>query len=115
VRTKLAAYMLVALSRYPFEGVLDRCHEPIEHFLQSILSDASGEARAKGRKCFLVWYEVCPESANNVFQLLDYAVQRAVLEEKDHFNAAALISPRDVDMAVEYEEKKPVVQANKKP
>ena len=80
---KMAHFLLIILTIYPFEGVLDKNISFVEAFLQSALSDANSEARHKGRRAFLAWEKRCPRNASQMFQILDYSIQRAIIEEKD--------------------------------
>jgi hypothetical protein len=47
------------------------------------LSDANPEARLNGKRAFLEWFKISPNTADNVFKMLDYTMQRAILEERD--------------------------------
>jgi len=42
--------------------------------MSQCLTDANPEARAKGRKAFLLWSEVDPSHADQLFKILDYSI-----------------------------------------
>lgn len=51
------------------------------------LTDANPEARMKGRRAFLSWYSQSPNQADNLYKILDYSVQKAIMEEKEQASA----------------------------
>lgn len=53
--------------------------------MQQALSDANPEARQYGRRTFLLWQKLSPADAENLFVMLDYAVQKAILEEREFY------------------------------
>jgi hypothetical protein len=55
VHAKLAMYLFVLVSIYPFEGVLDKNASSIDTYLVQCIQNANAEARSYGRKSFLVW------------------------------------------------------------
>ena len=55
VHAKMAQYILVLVSIYPLDGVLDRNATHVDSYIQQCVSDANVEARMYGRKSFLVW------------------------------------------------------------
>lgn len=54
-RSKMAHFLFLIISIYPFDGVLDKNINFIETFLNLSLVDANPEARQNGRKAFIVW------------------------------------------------------------
>lgn len=74
VHAKMAHFLSIIIAVYPYEGVLDKYLSVIEQFMQQCLTDANSEARAKGRKAFLVWQTIEPQAADQLFRVLDYAV-----------------------------------------
>ncbi len=55
----------------------------LEQYMHLSITDANPEARMRGRRAFLSWYSQCPNSAENLYKILDYSVQKAIMEEKD--------------------------------
>ena len=54
--------------------------------MQQCVQDANSEARQFGRKSFLIWQKLAPENAQNLFALLDYQAQKAIIEEQDRLS-----------------------------
>lgn len=54
--------------------------------MQQCLTDANPEARQNGRRAFLLWQRISPCEAEQLYKGLDYAVQRAIQDEKDNNN-----------------------------
>lgn len=81
----MAQYLFVIVTIYPFEGVLDRNGSHIEKYLKCCITNPNSEARANGRKAFLVWQRIASEGAQILFGQLDYAAQKAIIEEQDKF------------------------------
>ena len=79
----MSQYLHVLVTLYPFEGVLDRNAAVVDQFLSQCITDANSEARANGRKSFLVWQKLAPTNAQNLFAVLDYQAQKAIVEEQD--------------------------------
>ena len=63
VHAKMATYLFVMVSIYPFEGVLDKNASSIDSYLEQCIQDANVEARKYGRKSFLVWQKLAPQNA----------------------------------------------------
>lgn len=84
---KMSVYLFVLVTIYPFDGVLDRNATSIDSFIQLCVSDANSESRQNGRKAFLIWQKLAPENAQNLFSILDYQAQKAIIEEQDRFGA----------------------------
>ena len=82
-RAKMASYIFVLVSIYPFEGVLDRNASAVDSYIQQCVADAGVDARVAGRKSFLIWQKLAPENAQNLFAMLDYQAQKAIIEEQD--------------------------------
>jgi hypothetical protein len=86
--SKFAYYLLLVLT----DGVqsqdifFEKNQTMIEGFLQQCLSDANPEARLNGKRAFLEWFKISPHTADNLFKMLDYTMQRAILEERDAAN-----------------------------
>ena len=72
---------------------IEKYIDVIESFLIFILSAASPEARAKGRKSFFLWEQIAPRQAENLYRVLDFPVQKAIADERDggHGHSAAAI------------------------
>jgi hypothetical protein len=51
--------------------------------MQVAITDANSEARMRGRRAFLSWYTQSPSSADNLYKILDFSVQKAIMEERD--------------------------------
>ena len=83
----MSQYLFVLVTIYPFDGVLDRNAPTIDAFIQLCVSDANSEARQHGRKSFLIWQKLAPENAQNLFSVLDYQAQKAIIEEQDRFGS----------------------------
>lgn len=79
----MASYIFVLVSIYPFEGVLDRNAHAVDSYIQQCVADAGVDARVAGRKSFLIWQKLAPENAQNLFAMLDYQAQKAIIEEQD--------------------------------
>ena len=60
---KMAQYIFVLVSIYPFEGVLDKNANAVDSYIQQCVSDANSDARVAGRKSFLIWQKLAPENA----------------------------------------------------
>lgn len=56
----------------------------LEQYTQLALSAANPEARQKGRRAFLSWYSQSPTHADNLYKVLEYQVQKAIMEEKEN-------------------------------
>ena len=52
-RAKMTHFLLIMVTIYPFEGILDRNINLIETFIQVALSDANSEARHKAKRTFI--------------------------------------------------------------
>lgn len=55
VHAKMAQYLFVLVSIYPFEGVLDKYADIMDSYIKQCVVDANSDARVYGRKSFLVW------------------------------------------------------------
>lgn len=55
----------------------------LEQFIQLCITNANAETRQKGRLAFLSWQTQSPHQAENFFKMLEYQVQRAILEDRD--------------------------------
>lgn len=51
--------------------------------MHAAITDANPEARMRGRRAFLSWYSQSPNAADNLYKILDYSVQKAIMEERD--------------------------------
>lgn len=83
----MSQYLFVFVTLYPYEGVLDKNMPHVEAFIKQSVADANKECRSNGRKSFLVWQKLAPESAQNMFATLDYQIQKAIVEEQDTFGS----------------------------
>ena len=81
VHAKMSQYLLVLVTLYPYEGVLDKYSSNVDSWLQQCLQDAAPEARQNGRKAFLIWQKLAPENAQNLFAMVDYTTQKAIIDE----------------------------------
>ena len=72
VHAKMSQYLFVLVTLYPFEEVLEKHSNMIDTFIQQCVTDANSEARANGRKSFLMWQKLSPHSAQNLFTMLDF-------------------------------------------
>jgi hypothetical protein len=77
----MSQYLLVLVTIYPFDGVLDKNAKSIDAFIQSCVTDANPDTRQNGRRSFLIWQKLAPDNAQNLFSTLDYQVQKAIIEE----------------------------------
>ena len=87
VHAKMAQYLFVLVSIYPFEGVLDRHAAYVDLYLEQCCSNANVEARSYGRKSFLTWQKLAPDNAQSLFSVLEYQTQKAIIEEQDRVGA----------------------------
>ena len=58
--------------------------------MHAAITDANSEARMRGRRAFLSWYTQSPNSAENLYKILDYSVQKAIMEERDQLGMSDL-------------------------
>jgi len=72
VHQKMSQYLLVLVTLYPYEGVLDKYADNVDKYLLQCVSNSNNEARSNGRKSFLVWQKIAPENAQSMFSMLDY-------------------------------------------
>eukprot|EP00347_Sterkiella_histriomuscorum_P005558 403356151 len=84
--SRMTYYLYLIVKIYPFENCLAKYYNYIELMIQQSLSDSNSEARQFGRKAFLHWQKYCPQEAEKIFMMLDYAVQKAILEEREDLN-----------------------------
>jgi hypothetical protein len=63
VHAKLSQYLLVLVTIYPFDGVLDKNASFVDQYIQQCLQDAAPEARQNGRMSFLIWQKLAPDNA----------------------------------------------------
>ena len=83
-------YLMLMIAEYPVD-VLEKYGNCIENYLNTALSDATADARMYARKGFLLWEIKEPDSAKNIYMMLDYSVQKAIMEERDYFDAQAYV------------------------
>ena len=69
----------------------------LEQYTQLALTDANPEARQKGRRAFLSWYSQSPNAADNLYKILDYQVQKAIMDEKELANNSSSPNEMTVD------------------
>ena len=80
---KMTSYLYMIVKTYPVESCLSKNQQVIEAWMQQALADANPEARQFARRTFLLWQKLSPQDADDMFVILDYAIQKAILDERD--------------------------------
>lgn len=81
VHFKMAVYLYYIVS-HQIESLNE---EVAQLFLEKAISSQNPEARATGRRAFLIWQQFNENSAARVFQKLDYNAQKAICDEADQW------------------------------
>lgn len=108
VHAKLANFLYLILEYYPYEQTFERPVSAIqqgtmqmiqilEQYTQLALTDANPEARQRGRRAFLSWHSQSPNHADNLYKVLEYQVQKAIMEEKENPSASFINDTTTVD------------------
>lgn len=63
VHSKMSQYLLVLVTLYPYDGVLDKNSNYIDAYIQQCVTNSNADCRFNGRRSFLVWQKIAPDNA----------------------------------------------------
>lgn len=83
MRAKSSFYLYMILGSWP-DYILDKYVEVFENYFKASLTDAYSDCRYNTRLAFLRFKELFPNEADEIYEVLDSATQKAIIDEEEN-------------------------------